>query len=238
VTADPLVLVPEVERATTRLVESARTLDGAGCAAASLCPGWTRGHVLTHVSRSADSLVNLLTWARTGVETPQYTSSAVRVADIEAGAGRPIDLQLADLQETATHFAAAVAEMPATAWAVPVRQSSGAEVPAASVVWMRLREVEVHHVDLDAGYGSADWPEAFTLHLLHEVATNFGDRADFAVRVRLPDGQTIHIGQPSAEPATVSGPAHAVAAWLIGRGDGTGLTVSPEGGLPPVPVWK
>jgi maleylpyruvate isomerase len=238
VTADPLVLVPEVERATARLVESARTLDGAGCAAASLCPGWTRGHVLTHVSRSADSLVNLLTWARTGVETPQYTSAADRVADVEAGAGRPIDVQLADLHETASRFADAVAAMPASAWAATVRHSSGAQIPAASVVWMRLREIEVHHVDLDAGYGPADWPEAFTLHLLHEVATNFAGLADFAVRLHLPDGQTLHIGQPSGDPPAVSGPAHAMAAWLIGRGDGAGLTVSPEGALPPVPVWK
>ena len=37
-------------------------------------PDWTRAHVLTHVARNADAMVNLLTWARTGVPTPAYAS--------------------------------------------------------------------------------------------------------------------------------------------------------------------
>ena len=68
--ADPLVLLDDVERATSRLLATAGSLD-ADPSAPSLLPGWTRGHVLTHVARNADSLVNLLTWARTGVVTPQ-----------------------------------------------------------------------------------------------------------------------------------------------------------------------
>ena len=35
---------------------------------------------------------------------------------------------------------------------------------------MRLSEVEIHHVDLDAGYRPADWSPAFAEHLI-EVAT-------------------------------------------------------------------
>src|SRR5256885_15091039 len=54
----------------------------------SLLPGWTRGHVLTHVARNGDGLGNLLRWARTGTETPMYASREARRADIEAGAGR------------------------------------------------------------------------------------------------------------------------------------------------------
>jgi maleylpyruvate isomerase len=238
VTADPLVLVPEIDRATTRLIESARTFDGAGVAAPSLLPGWTRGHVLAHVARNADSCVNLLTWARTGVETPQYTSAEVRVADIESGAVHPLDVQLADLHDSAARFTAAVERMPAEAWTVVIRQASGIVAAAANVMWMRLREVEVHHVDLAAGYGPADWPPSFTMRLLHEVATNFADRDGFSVRVDLPDGQTLHIGPQSEETPAVIGPAPVVAAWLIGRGDGDGLVVKPEGALPPVPVWK
>ena len=51
-------------------------------------PGWTRAHVLTHVARNADAMVNLVTWARTGVQTPAYVSRDARDADIETGAGR------------------------------------------------------------------------------------------------------------------------------------------------------
>ena len=45
-------------------------------AAPSGLPGWTRAHVLTHVARNADAMINLLTWARTGVPTPAYASDA------------------------------------------------------------------------------------------------------------------------------------------------------------------
>jgi maleylpyruvate isomerase len=77
-TADPLVLVPEVDRATDRLLATVSSLTGDDVAVPSLLPGWTRGHVLTHLARHADGGVNLLTWARTGVPTPQYESVARR----------------------------------------------------------------------------------------------------------------------------------------------------------------
>ena len=49
-----------------------------------LLPGWTVGHVLTHVARNADAYTNLLTWARTGVETPAYASPEAREALLRA----------------------------------------------------------------------------------------------------------------------------------------------------------
>lgn len=207
-TADPLVLVAEVERATSRLLTTARGLTG--LSAPSLCPGWTRGHVLAHLSRNAAANVNLLTWARTGIETPMYPSAEHRAADIEAGADRPLADQLSDLVATHEQFAAAVEQMPPAAWAAEIRTGHNRAVPAANVVWSRLCEVEIHHVDLDAGYAPADWPVGFTRRLLHETSP----------------------------PAGVSGPDHALAAWLIGRSDGTGLTAAGGGALPPVPRWK
>jgi maleylpyruvate isomerase len=210
VTADPLVLVAEVERATSRLLDSVRTLDGAGLASTSLCEGWTRGHVVSHLSRNAAAYVNLLTWARTGVETPMYPSRSARDADIEAGAFRPLDEQLADLIATHARFVAAVDEMSPSAWTAEVRFADGTAVPAARIMWSRLCEVEIHHVDLAAGYGPADWPAGFARRLLHENA--------------IPDG--------------VTGPDHSLAAWLIGRSDGGDLTVAAGGALPPVPSWK
>lgn len=232
-TVDPLVLVNEVERATARLITTVRTLDGSGLSAPSLCAGWTRGHVLSHIARNADGAVNLLTWARTGIETPQYVSLEQRDADIEAGAGRPLDEQLDDIEQSAARFVEAVDLMPLEAWPATVRWTSGQSAPALMVVWSRLREVEVHHVDLDAGYGPADWPEAFTLRLLQEVAHSLPGLAVRLVADDLP--LTVEVG---SEPVTVSGPARLLAGWLTGRTDGAGLAVEPEGPLPTVPSWK
>jgi maleylpyruvate isomerase len=237
VTTDPLVLAAEVDRATDRLLDTARSLDDSAIAGPSLLPNWTRGHVLTHLARNADSLVNLLIWASTGVETPQYPSLEQRDADIEAGAGRSAAEQLKDLTDAAQRFAATAREVPARGWTVQVRWTAGRVGPAAGVMWSRLREVEVHHVDMDAGYASSDWADSFTHRLLHEVAANF---ADSGLRVHLLAadlGHDLTIGddRPSV---TVSGPGHAIAAWLTGRSTGAGLTVDPDGALPPVPRWK
>lgn len=228
-TADPLVLNAEVERATARLLDTAHTLDGAGLVAPSLLPGWTRGHVLTHVARNADALVNLFTWARTGVRTPAYPSRAVRNEAIAAGAGRPLGVQLDDLRSSADRFSAAIEEMPPKAWAAQVELGSGTVVPAARVVWARLCEVEVHHVDLDAGYGPADWAPGFAQRLLHDIPK---------IDARIVDADTGQTVFAATDSPVVTGPAHLLAAWLIGRSDGTGLRVSPEGRLPSVPDWK
>lgn len=233
---DPLGLSEDVQEATGRLLASAARLDDGSVAGASGLPGWSRGHVLTHIARNADGAVNLLTWARTGVETPQYESLEHRGADIEAGAGRGAAEQLADLTRTSERFAEAVAAMPAAAWSVEVRWTTGRRAPAAEVMWSRLREVEIHHVDLAVGTSPADWPEAFTLRLLRASAKDFGSRADGPrVVLRAPEvGHNLALGDGTTGPV-VSGPAWACAAWLIGRGGGEVLTVDPPGPLPPVP---
>ena len=61
--------------ATERLLATATALGDAQVREASLLPGWTRGHVLTHLARNADGMINLLSWARTWA-----SPSAVAVA--------------------------------------------------------------------------------------------------------------------------------------------------------------
>jgi len=240
VTVDPLVLSAEVDRATERLLKTAEALDDAAVAAPSLLPGWSRGHVLTHLARNADSYVNLLTWARTGDETPQYPNWEAREADVAAGAGRPAAEQVADLRAAGERFAAAVEAMPVTAWSAHVRYFKSGEFVAAHVVWARLREVEVHHVDLGWEYRPADWSDAFTLRLLHEIAGNFADSGP-PLRARANDLDFVAVlggAGGSASAPVVSGPGRTLAAWLGGRSDGAGLAVRPEGPLPPVPRWR
>lgn len=229
-TVDPLVLMTDVEEATARLVRTASDLDPAAVSRDSLMPGWTVGHVLTHVARNADAYTNLLTWARTGVETPAYASATDRVEGIEAGAGRPLREQVEDIRTAHERFADAAAAMPAEAWTFHL-PSTG--LSAGAVPWARLREVEVHHVDLAAGYGPGDWSDAFALRLLREIV---GGTSVPAMVLR-PNGleHSLTIGDPAGAPV-VSGPARALAAWLSGRGDAADL--SSDGELPTPARWK
>lgn len=238
---DPAAALSEVGRATDRFLASAGRIDDNGVGEPSLLPGWTRGHVITHVARNADGLVNLLSWARTGIETMPYASREARDADIENGAGRPVSEQLADVRDSAARFAAAAAEVPADRWDVIVRWNPETERPARAVLSARLREVEIHHVDLDLDYTPAHWHEDFSGRVLDgatRAMTAAGDAP--AVRLHAVDtDRSWHLGGAGADSPVVDGPQAALLGWLIGRSTGDGLTVEPHGSpLPTPPPWS
>jgi maleylpyruvate isomerase len=231
---DPLVLLTDVDRATEDLLRTAADLDPAAVTGPSLLPGWTVGHVLTHLARNADSFTGLLTGARTGADIPQYPSAAARDAAIEEGAARPLREQIEDLRAAHERFADAGAAMTAEAWTFRLAHWGQA---AGAVPWARLREVEVHHVDLGAGRTPADWTDAFALRLLREVVRGAGDTWP-AMELR-PFGIDHALTIGSADrPPVIGGPTKSLAAWLTGRADGADLTVSPDGELPTPGKWK
>jgi hypothetical protein len=51
----------QIDLATQRLLDDARTIPESELRVPSLLPGWTRAHVLSHVARGADAMRNLLT---------------------------------------------------------------------------------------------------------------------------------------------------------------------------------
>lgn len=150
-----------IDDATTRLVETSAGLTDEDAAAPSLLPGWTRGHVLTHIARNADALRNLLIWARTGVETPAYATPGTRDEDIAAGAGRSAAELAADIRESGAAFSAEAATLTEQSWLAMVSMPDGVKFPAELILPRRLVEVELHYTDLGAGYTRADWPAAF-----------------------------------------------------------------------------
>ncbi|WP_220183006.1 maleylpyruvate isomerase family mycothiol-dependent enzyme [Sphaerisporangium album] len=243
----------ELDAATKRLLATAAAMPDRDVTAPSLLPGWTRGHVLTHVARNADSHVNLLTWAKTGVFTPQYPTPEAREAQIAEGAGRAAAEQHADLIASSARFDAALREMPPQAWHATVAGMTGTGHPAWYVLVRRVREVEIHHIDLGAGYTRADLPDAFVLRELHDAVAMW-PRAGSPI-------SAIHTGGRSwtglGEGPELRGDAPLVLAWVTGRLDGdprtaglefTGLrlaerppaapkwpTMSAPPGLPPTP---
>jgi maleylpyruvate isomerase len=236
VTTDPLALSQDLRLADERFLTAIAGLSPDDLAAPSLLPGWTRGHVITHLARNADALGNLLTWAETGIETPAYPTPTARAEGIEAGAHRPLDEQIDDVRAACAAFADKVAAMPAAAWTFDLVPADGGKSlgAAAKVVWRRLREVEVHHVDLGFGYTTGDWPDAFTARLLKELVTDRATTTSF--ELHSDSGSSWHVG-PGPYDIVVTGPADELAGWMSGRSGGTALTVEPAGPLPSVPDW-
>ena len=168
-------LTAQIDDATTLLLETAGRLTDDQAREPSLLPGWSRGHVLTHIARSGDVLRGMVDGLRTGVPGAGYASSAAREAAIEAGAGRSAAALAADVRDSAAAWRAAVLATPEAAWATTITLG-GKPVPASRLLIVRLVEIELHHVDLDAGYRPADWPTTF--NELELVEPQRGQRAD------------------------------------------------------------
>lgn len=224
-----------IAAAETRLRATVESFDESALRRPSLCSGWTRGHVLAHVALNAHSLVNLMQWARTGVETPQYPGWDERDADIERYSARTRDEHLAALAEGSAAFASAARAVPQERWTYEVRGIGGDPTPLERFLFGRLREIEIHHVDLDSSYGPRAWDESFVRAVLEEVPGRLGPRARHPFTIRARDLELeLKVGRGTPQ-ASVEGEGAALLAWLLGRSDGTGLVA--RGALPPVPRW-
>jgi maleylpyruvate isomerase len=200
----------------------------------SRLPGWSRGHVVTHVARNAEGLCRLLAWACTGVETPMYMSEAARDADIEAGATRARDEQLEDLRRTGAAFTTASQELSSAQWEATVGTWHG-DVPATFIPWARTRELWLHLVDLDAGVEIEVIPEDVAAALIRDVAGQMSSRIPAGIELQLPDGARVSCGPETGVPVPVSGPVQQLAGWLTGRSSGSRLHA--PYGLPDLPRW-
>ena len=224
---------------TARLVQTAARLTDTEARQASLLPGWSRGHVLTHLARNADSIANLLIWARTRTQTPQYASLEAREQGVAEGADRPAAELLADIEATASALTGQAALLSAADWAYQVHGLRGDAHPAWYSLWRRLTEVEIHHVDLAAGYEPADWPEDFAVQCLRRVAADFArPGVPAAVLHSAGDDLRYPIGPSGPVPERqITGDSRQLLAWLTGRGSGLGLVSRPAGPLPELPAW-
>jgi maleylpyruvate isomerase len=196
----------------------------------SRLPGWSRRHVLAHLAGNADGLVNLLTWARTGVETPMYPSAGAREAQIQEASALPPDQLRGAVLAATGRLADAVRTMPDSAWAAQVRTAKGHQVPAAEVLWLRSREVWVHAVDLDAGITFADVPDDVLAALVDDVFRTW-DAADRVADVALFAGDR----EWGTGALAVAGPLPAATAWVTGRSAGEDLRA--DGPLPTLAPW-
>ncbi|MEV5006692.1 maleylpyruvate isomerase family mycothiol-dependent enzyme [Streptomyces sp. NPDC056159] len=216
-----------VQDATERLLTAVGKMDNAAVTDQSRLPGWTRGHILAHLARNADALVNVFEGR------PMYASAETRDADIERDAPRPLDVQLTDVRDTAARFQRTAAE-PAD-WSRTVELRNGVTDSASRVPFRRWVEVELHHVDLGIGHELEDLPAEFVEREIEFLAQRFSGHPDVPP-ARLTDGtHAWDTGQEADEPAvTVTGGRADLLGWLAGRRDGSALAVA-GGALPALP---
>jgi maleylpyruvate isomerase len=154
-------------------------LTDAGARGPSRLPGWSVGHVLTHLARNADSVVWRLEGAAAGELRDQYPSGLdQRRDDIEAGARRPAGELAADVRHSSAAVERVMAALPDAAWDAPARTSRGVVEPARDAVLSRWREVVVHHGDLGLGPGTVPLPPDLVDAWLPRELPRLAERTD------------------------------------------------------------
>jgi len=200
--AEPKEDLRRVHESQIRFNLAIENLDDAAMRRASLLPGWSVGHVLSHVSRNAESHVRRTEAAADSLIVEQYVGGyAGRAEEIDNGAGRSARDQIEDVRHTAELLERTWSTLEPTAWNNPVIDVAQRERPLRLMPGRRWQELEVHFIDLGIGVTCADWPEDFVsdrLPVLRET-----------LQQRLPEG-TVAPGPGSLAPSEEL-------CWLFGR---------------------
>jgi maleylpyruvate isomerase len=228
-----------VTRHTELLVDHATRLGDVR--ARSLCEGWSRAHILTHVARNADAILRLTEWALDGQPREMYPGgTAVRDSEIEEGAlrtgptspddHRPAGVFVDDLARTAAALAPRLAQLGGPLAVDEVEMRGGLRISPLALPFLRLREVVFHHVDLDDGFGFADVEPGLLRRFIDDAASRLRmschpPRLD----LRTHEGDRWLVGAPTT---AIHGSRAGVLLWLARRID-TG--VSADGDLPELP---
>jgi len=188
-------MIAACRAAHQRLLDTAGRIDDDLARRPSRLPGWTVGHVLTHLARNADGHARRLEGALRGAGVPRYPGGlAERDEAIAAGAGRPARELVEDVAASARRLEEVWQRSEQAGWPHAALLADDKWPTTGSPV-RRLREVEVHHVDLGLGYEPADWSDEYVQwelpHVLERLPRLFTDPAD----------------------------ARRVLAWITGRGE-------------------
>ncbi len=240
---DKVAALPDVDEtllATTRYLQALTVLDEESARRPSGLPGWSRAHVVAHVSRNADAFARVLNQAASGESATMYDAQGSRDLDIEHTV-QTMDLPhlLDDAHRSAQRLEDAWRSCDADPDTPYARLPDARETfPLRTVGFRRRVEVEVHHADLDVGYQPSMWPTDFSVRLVgqrqDELAALPGGGPSMVLSSTDVEGLW-KLGRGAGP--QVTGAVGDLAWWLVGRGGGHGLDCS-AGGLPALGRWR
>lgn len=214
-------LLAAIDTHTARLVSEARGCDD--LAAPSLCEGWSRDHVLNHLARNAEALCRLVRSAVDGTGETMYASPERRDSDIDDGVGRPAQVVVSDVEDTAGPLAEDLRRLgPEHRDLVLERTPGGPTFKGGMLPFMRLREVVYHHVDLDLDFGFDDLAgDLQVLFIENELKRQQGVAGAPSITLCSDEGDVWTLGDGNAD-AAVTGARGGILRWLA-RQDPSGV---------------
>lgn len=227
----PDELVSSISAAHTRVRGLVDGLDDGRIREASALPGWTRGHVLAHLTDNARAFDRQARSALRGELVDMYDGGPQeRDAAIERGAFRSAAQHRVELSRAQEDLERTWGRLRAEDWNRPVRFRHATVLDTALARW---REAEIHAVDLALDLTPRDWPQPFVLHTLDFLAPRVP--AGFRLTLRAEDADfTSVLGDGT--PVEVVGAARDLAAWMAGRATDGELRTSAHR-LPKLGPW-
>lgn len=227
--------------ANSRLVRTVDGFHGDDWGAPSALPGWSRAHVVAHLALNAEALARALHGVvaeDADVPRTMYDSDQQRDDDIASLAQQDHRVIRDRFLGGISLVKDAALAVPEAAWDSRVeRTPGGRSMATTSIPGMRLREVEIHHVDLDKGYTPSDWSLAFAEHLLDAMAKRMRPDPPFEVKPLDSERSWVLGGGEAEYPvAIVTGTAADLGWWLTGRPAPESLSCS-HGELPQIGAW-
>ena len=147
--------------------------------APSLLPRYSRGHVVTHIANKAKAHVVIFGGPAAGEIRQLHPDGYDPDLAADLGADRSGAEVRSDLAHCLELLEAAWDALDTAHWDQQARMTAGPRT-MAEIVAHHLRNVEVHHVDLDIGHRPSDWPSILVEGELSKRLRSFPDRADHA----------------------------------------------------------
>ena len=217
-------------RETDMFLATVSSLSDEELAAPSLCEGWTRAHVIAHVASSGRALIGLIDWATSGEERRLYASPEARSEAIADLAALPREELLAEVRDSAAAFAGE-AERLTGELAAPEVKVGGRELPATSIVALRIAEVVVHHHDLDTAWTIEEADPDSLLNAIEAVVRAMRAKGGPGMTLATEERDQWIIGNGALH---IESDREGLLKWLA-RGDAAHIEA--EGPVPALPSW-
>ncbi|WOH20599.1 maleylpyruvate isomerase family mycothiol-dependent enzyme [Paenarthrobacter sp. GOM3] len=217
-------------RETEMFLATASSLSDEELAAPTQCEGWTRAQVIAHVASSGRALLGLIDWAVTGEERQLYPSPEARTEAIAALAALSHEDLLAAVRDSAAAFAVEAQRLTGEL-AAPQVAVGGRELPATSIVALRVAEVVVHHHDLETAWTIEEADPDSLLNAIEAVVRTMRAKGAPGMTLVTEERDEWVIGDGALH---VESDREGLLKWLA-RGD-AGF-IETEGPLPVLPRW-
>jgi maleylpyruvate isomerase len=216
----PEVLLAGLHKAADDLASDVAKLSDEDVKAPSALPGWTRGHVLAHLTGISNAMARQLEYAARGETIELYDGGMDgRNKAIDMATGHDAATHLADLTAALVRAINRFNALPGikdssanrTGWYAPITYRGGVVLDGGLALW---RELVIHNSDLLTGRGPETWSRQFCEHLFDFLAARVQPDDKLVLQpLGLPP---VSIGSGTRS-TVISGMITDIAAWLAGR---------------------